>query len=149
MQRAITSFLFSSTLGMIAAGNALGACTDTQVTGDDLSTLLAGNTVCVGSTGNWESQEQHWVTISGPPASGDLYDYKRGPGDPKDPTRKLGTWTVNANDTVTYDYTAFQPNQTYTFTVHGPSASGDSYSFCNGGTEAAKATIKSGLVSCD
>ena len=128
-----------------AAEGAFGACSQpdaTQVTNTgantDLSDLLSGNTVCVINPApqdtkhdppwdKWLWQEEHLGD-----GGGDLYDYKLGPGHPVDPRRQLGTWAVTgngANSVVTYNYTAFVPNDTRTMEVwHNDDGT---YSFCD------------------
>jgi hypothetical protein len=105
-----------------ASGEALAqrCATATQVTGTALSTLITGNTVCaVRGSERW--QEQHLV-------GGDLWDYKLGPGHAIDPSKKVGTWSVDTTaSTVTYLYTG---GPTFTYTLHN-NAPGV-YSFCVG-----------------
>lgn len=120
-------------------------CTENQV--QDLAGLLQGNTICVSNgSGGWESQEEHLV-------GGDLYDYKLGDGDPVDPRKNLGTWSVANNNstdaTVTYTYTAFGPA-----TAVGPfkvyrvgDTTSTTYDFCNGTTLSATGSLKSGIES--
>jgi prepilin-type processing-associated H-X9-DG protein len=102
----------------------------------NLSTLLLGNTVCGnevgGGTDQW--QEEH---RSG--SGGDLWERAKGLNDPVDPSHKVGIWTLdgtNGRPTVRYDYTG---GNSYTFSVH--SNGGGNYSFCDGSTEVATATI--------
>jgi hypothetical protein len=120
------------------SGEAMAACTaNTHITGNALVTLISGNTVCA-SVGNDQWQEQHR-------AGGQLWDYKKGPNDPVDRTKQVGTWGINTNN-VTYSYTG---GASYTYSVHGPS--GGPYSFCTGigGTEVvSNATFKTGNSSC-
>lgn len=117
------------------SGEAMAACTGTPVTGSDLTTLIAGNTVC--ATGGGEQlQEQHR-------AGGELWDYKMGPTDPVDPTKQVGTWIIDtALSTVTYTYTG---GPSYTYSVHGSGP----YSFCTGSAEVVGgATFQPDITSC-
>jgi hypothetical protein len=107
--------LASLAMGVAAAAGAMPAfgavpvacaSSGTQITGASLPTTLSGNTVCVGTSGNWSNQEFH-------AGSGSIVDYKMGPNDPKDPTATIGVWSVSG-DAVTYSYTA---GGTFTFTV--------------------------------
>lgn len=120
------------------AGEAMAACTTPaiQVTGTALSSLVSGNTVCA-TQGADKWQEQHR-------SGGELWDYKKGPSDPVDPTKKVGTWTIGA-DTVTYAYTG---GPSYTYSVFDD---GGTYSFCtapNGSAVVSGATFKTGSTNC-
>lgn len=128
-------------ISLSAAGS--GQASPTAVTTDGttvttLSTLLSGNTVCVGSSGNWEAQEFH-------AANGDLIDWKRGASHPVDPTKKVGTWSITGTGSamrVNYTY----GSQTYSNAVwnHGDGT----YSFCNNqGTETI-GRMKTGQGAC-
>lgn len=124
-----------ASLLMVMAGEVTADCNSPIVT--DLNALLAGKTVCVAEDVHqppftdkpalspfWASQEEHR-------ADGSLWDYKRGPSDSLDPTKKLGTWSISGNN-ITYSYTAFNPNCSITFTVHdnGNTLTEKRYSFC-------------------
>jgi len=90
------------------SGEAMAACTaNTRVTGNALTTLIAGNTVCA-TRGAEKWQEQHR-------AGGALWDYKKGAADTVDPTKQVGTWSIGSNN-VTYSYTG---GPSYTYSVHG------------------------------
>lgn len=105
----------------------------------NLTTLLSGKTVCVPSTKpgwTWEWQELHQ-------APNILVDYKKGPADPVDPSKTVGTWTISANQSgqravVTHQYLG---GQSYTYTVWNNG--NGTHSFCEGATEVV-ATIKTG-----
>jgi len=107
-----------------------------------LSTLLAGNTVCVGSTGNWQAQEYH-KTPSG--AADNLIDFHHGSSSTTDPIAPVGSWSINSiNNTVSYTY---HGGSNYTNTVYDNG--NGSYTFCdaNGNTTIVNA-IKAGQVGC-
>lgn len=87
----------------------------TQLTGTTNPTLgeaLAGKMACAAVGGDrWQS----WH--SGTATGGDLWDFKRGPNDAVDPSKKMGTYRIQSSprgakvvrgtassDTVTYDY---------------------------------------------
>jgi hypothetical protein len=114
----------------------------------------------------WDSQEMHMGTTN-VSISGELWDYKRGgdtniyppatlPANVIDPTIKVGTYEllnqtnspcgIITNDCkrVRYNYTAFNPNQTYIFRVYRVSgtlgAAGSVYDFCTVGAVTPSAT---------
>lgn len=124
-------------------GNAVAACGSGYLNGSAVSSLLSGNTVCSpagcsGASCQW--QEQHGGT-----GGGTLTDYKKGPSDPIDPTKPVGTWSVattgNTNGKVTYSYTG---GGNYPYDVKN---NGTNYSFCGTNGEFTF-TVKSGLVGC-
>ena len=103
-----------------------------------MTTLLEGNTVCVGAQPTMEAQEFHQ-------AGGALIDYKRGPGNPVDPSKQVGTWTVNPgrpNAFVTHNYGG---GAVYTYSVWANSEG--THSFCKVKSEV-KASIKIGGGPC-
>jgi hypothetical protein len=131
----------------VLASNAIGDCNATRV--EDLSSLLNNSTVCATGTGpNAGDRWQEWHQTD---ASNTLTEYARGPDDPVDETRDVGTWSINNNNspdaTVTHDYGG---GQEYTWSVHHNG--GSSYSFCTGpgGTEVATADITpgNGQIAC-
>ena len=117
--------------------------------------LVEDNTVC-GRPGpsypgdpadRW--QEEHL-------ANGQLWDYKRGPGDAVDPRTQVGTWNTEigsrtAPATITHVYS---PTVAFTWTVVGPppgdNVAGTSvYSFCTTmGAEHALAFVIPGSGGC-
>lgn len=108
-------------LSIVLAGPASAACeVNTRVNGNALRTLVEGQTVC-GIAGSDKWQEEH-------KANGELWDYKKGPNDPIDPQKQVGTWSISSN-AITYTY---GPNVSYSFTVHDEGSG--TYSFCNGGS---------------
>jgi hypothetical protein len=125
------------------ADEAIADCTNqTRVTGNALRTLIEGNTVCA-SVGADQWQEQHRV-------GGGLWDYKKGPDDPVDPSAQVGKWDIDANE-VTYFYYLSGTEDIgakYTYTVHD--TGGGSYDFCDGESEVVTgATFLPGEVSCN
>lgn len=116
---------------------AWAACTPaTRVTGATLNSLIDGNTVCA-IRGSEVWQEQHR-------AGGELWDYKRGPGHPVDPSKQVGTWSISRNF-VTYCYTG---GSCYAYSVHGSGTGPYSFCFANGTEVVSGATFKPGLASC-
>jgi hypothetical protein len=122
------------------SGQATAAPCDgpSRVTGAALSTLISGNTVCA-TRGADRWQEQHRT-------GGQLWDYKKGPTDPVDPTTQVGTWSISGNN-VTYSYMGEGPVPSYTYSVHGSGT----YSFCtrvNGSEIVSGAIFLPGSTSC-
>jgi len=129
MRRTIyfTAFLLSFAL----SNNSFALCTNswTQV---DPSEVLPDNTVCTS-----DSQEQHRTTTEGD----NLWDYKKGPSDPVDPTAPVGNWTATSTH-VTYNY----GGPDYTFILRKDPSS-NNYTFCEGPKDV-DATIISGIGGC-
>lgn len=123
---------------LLASGGAMAACPGTPLTATAITNLLTGNTVCVGTAGNWEAQELH---VSG----GSLVDYKLGPGHAIDPSEPVGTWSVDtAAATVTHNY---GPGAIYTYKISANG--GTSYSFCStAGASEVVANVKTGGGGC-
>jgi len=106
-----------------------------------LSSLLTGNTVCVGATGHWEAQEFH-------KSGGSLIDWKQGTGNAIDPTTQVGTWSLTGTGAaakVNYNYTGGS-SSSYSYTVFDNG--NKSYSFCSGGNVIVTGTIKTGQTGC-
>lgn len=133
----------SAMLLLIGTEAANAACTGPQVTDAALSTLLSGKTACA-SRGADQWQEEHH-------AGGVLKDFKKGPSDPIDPTKTVGSWAVagNGNNTaVQYSYTG---DGSYSYTVHTIDTVAGTYSFCGtaGTTDNIDLTLKPGTgVGC-
>jgi hypothetical protein len=108
-----------------------------------LTTLLSGKMVC-GNVGSERWQEWHNGSSSGP-----IVDYKLGPTHPVDPSKTIGNYTVNADNTVTYNYGAGAP---YTYDVCFVAAS-NTYTYCGanyGGRNITSVRIGgAGLQNCD
>lgn len=135
--------IIATTLGMAAAclpAASMAACAapSTRVSATaGLTTLLSGKTVCVPSTKPgwvWEWQEVHQP-------GGILVDYKKGPGNPLEPSETVGSWAIggtNGRAVVTHDYGG---GQSYTYTVWNNG--NGTHSFCSANPEII-ATIKIG-----
>jgi hypothetical protein len=80
-------------------------------------------------------QEQH---LSG----GALWDYKMGPSDAKDPTVRVGDWSITGNDADTVVKYAYPPGGTPSAYKVFDAGAG-TYYFCSGTTIVATATITS------
>lgn len=139
------NFVITGLVLAFGLGNAYAACSESAgwkkmnaagSGGSQALSTLGGKTVCVGSAPTWTNQEYHSGATSGP-----LIDYKRGPGHAVDPTSTIGSWSI-AGDQIQYFYTG---GATYIFDVYEKSGA---YSFCNGTSSAAEATIRTGQVSC-
>jgi len=124
-------FYYFSTilLSMAFSNHAVAGCASpsTQVTSTSDTTLfdtLSGNTICTS-----DSQEEHRL-------GNQLWDYKKGPSDPVDPTAQVGGWSISDTD-VTYTY----GTNSYTFTLFkNTTTSPTPYTFCNGTTPAVEVT---------
>ena len=105
-----------------------------------LTTLLAGNTVCVGSVNNWQGQDFH-------KSGGDLIDWKQGTSSVVDPTAKVGSWNVSGADELS------KVNYTYGGATYNDSVydiGGGSYSFCDQNSNVTTALkIMPGQVACN
>ena len=129
-------------LSTCLAVEATASCDDPVVSGQALTDLISGNTVCASFNGDrW--QEQHR-------AGGELWDYKLGPGDPRDPTTQVGNWEIETTGrirAVRYIY----PGGSYRYQVRGSGNVGDTHSFCgsfDGGVDILGAVILPGAVAC-
>jgi hypothetical protein len=117
-----------------------------------LTTLLTGKTVC-DANATYDScakhperspciikmgiQEQHRV-------GGQLWDYKMGPSDAKDPTVLVGDWSITGSDEDTVVNYAYPPGGTpAAYKVFDAGAGTGTYYFCSGTTIVATATITS------
>ena len=115
-----------------------------------LTILLTGKTVCDGNA-TYDScakhpernpciikmgiQEQHRV-------GGQLWDYKMGPSDAKDPTVLVGDWSITGNDEDTVVNYAYPPGGTPSAYKVFDAGAG-TYYFCSGTTIVATAKITS------
>lgn len=103
-----------------------------------VANALSGKTVCA-TLGSQKWQEYHQP-------GGSLIDYKKGPSDPVDPTKTVGTWSTSGNGNnsrVTYNYGT---GGSYSYEVH---LSGGTYTLCGvGGAPTLDVTLPSGQVSC-
>jgi len=112
MKRIIVFGIFLiSTAGEVAAD-----CSSRPVS--PLQRFLINRTACATKDNGDKWQEFHQ-------AGGALIDYKRGPNDPVDPTKQVGTWLVGPSSRVCYDYGS---GGKYCYTVH--SIGNAKYEFC-------------------
>ncbi len=123
-QLIITSLvLLAGISGEVMAGCASNTQVINKKNDPELTTLISGQTVCA-TRGAEKWQEQHRVGAQ-------LWDYKKGPTDKLDPSKQVGNWSINLDNTVTYSYTG---GPSYTYTVHSssPGLIIPPYSFCTG-----------------
>jgi len=89
---------------MTATAQTCPCGTGTRATGNTLVKLLAGQTVCGRSKANTWQEFHSGATEAGGP----LIDWKLGPGHPMDPSKQVGTWSVQnvatADSFVVYNY---------------------------------------------
>jgi hypothetical protein len=132
--------LVAGVLSVAGVGNAAAQCAP-QMPLSQLQTLLPNNTACVGTTPNATWSEWHNGT-----STGSVVDWKKGPGDPVDPTEVVGTYVItgtNEGSAVIYTY----GSTSYTYTV--TQGAGPVYTFCPvGGGPNFSVTIKAGQTSC-
>jgi hypothetical protein len=124
-----------------ALGDAMADCRGTRV--QDIQAALENKFVCAarapgGNLDTWS--EEHGTLATG----GILTEYAKGPGDPIDPRKPVGTWSVTANNTpgatVSYSYTG-DSGSPYRWSLFFLGV--NSYQFCsnNGLTPIATANI--------
>ncbi len=141
MKEVSLAIALALTLGSGSAFAAVPTCGGTAVlTGTGMATEVKGYMVCVGSAGAWDNQEFHQT-------SGTIQDYKKGPLDPLDPTKTIGTYSINANSTVGVSTSHDTISYTYGSENVGPfmvAVSSGTLYFCNdaAGVHAALFTAK-------
>jgi len=133
-----TVTLVATSCGAAYAADCLGNGY-TQLSQIQVQTLLANNTACYPSAAPYANQEY----IQG----STLWDYKKGPADPRDPARSIGLVTYNGDGSVTYNYGS---GNIYSYTIWGPSTSGASgvYDFCTGASSGLVVRVVSGQSGC-
>jgi hypothetical protein len=131
--------LVAGVLSIAGFGSAAAQCAP-QMTLAQLQTLLQNNTACVGTTPNATWSEWHNGSTNG-----SVVDWKKGPGDPVDPTKTVGTYAITGDtgtSAVTYTYGGIG----YSYTV--TQGAGPVYTFCTTGGASLSVTIKPGQSSC-
>ncbi len=104
------------------AGEVAADCEPTtKLSPTALTTLLPGNTVCAQKANGDKWQEFH-------EPSGKLFDYKKGPNDPIDPTKELGIWEFASRGQICYRYGGGAFN--YCYSIH-KIPDQELYQFCN------------------
>ena len=118
------------------AGVAAADCLSPSITAaGQIRGVIVGNTVCA-NLGSERWQEYH----SGSGNSGALIDYKKGPSDPVDPSKTVGSWSISGGQVI-YNYGS---GGTYAYTLHNNG--GGSYTFC--GARNIDATFRPGQGAC-
>ena len=106
MHHAIRTLALVAATGLVAGHASAQGCPGgtTRITGPALQALISNNTMCAASSTNSDTWQEYHQGL----ASGDLIDWKQGPGHPVDPTAKVGTWTAgnDANALLTHTYGA-------------------------------------------
>lgn len=141
----VVAGVFALGAGLVG-GQAMAACTgSTRLNATEIANTLPGKYVCSKQGGSdWKWQELHQGNTGA--TSGALIDYKKGPNDPVDPSKTVGTWAITtqgSNALVEYNYTAFGTSGPYRHSVHNNG--NGTYSFCPfpSGTEVI-ATLQTG-----
>jgi hypothetical protein len=139
--------LLSALFLAVALGDAMAICSGTKVT--DIKTALEGKLVCAKATAAHPNPGDTWTeehkTIAG--GTGPLIEFAKGPGDPVDPEKQVGTWAVttgrDGSPAVVYKYGFPIPNSALTYVWTLFFQSGSSYLFCttDGNTAIATAAI--------
>jgi hypothetical protein len=115
--------LIASATSALAAGNC--ANPNDQLSGDEITALLVGHYAKDAADNNNE-------ILNG----GQITDYKKGPGDPIDPSAVIGTYTISGGSsqgTVTYVYSNNGGTYSYNVSTNSPNASHSAlgtYKFC-------------------
>jgi hypothetical protein len=117
--------------GIAVADNCVASSGDgyAKLSANALQRLMNQSMACYPAAGPpWTNQEYQPSNGSG----GTITDYKKGPSDPKDPSKAIGTYSVigtGSGGQITYSYTA---GGTFVYTVWGTQSSGSgTYDFCN------------------
>ena len=137
-------FLLSALFLAVALGDALAACSGTKIT--DIQGALTNKLVCAKATVNHPNPNDTWTEEHQPIAgtTGPLIEYAKGPNDPIDPRKQVGTWGVtigrDGSPAVIYNYGSVAPTFVWTLFFQ----SGSSYLFCttDGNTAIATAAIR-------
>ncbi|MCX7097239.1 MAG: hypothetical protein NTV43_04960 [Methylococcales bacterium] len=146
----------------VISGESMATCSSGGTPVTTLATVLPGNTICVASSNPgwvWEAQESHLGTSGS--TSGNLQDYKRGPGNAVDPQKIIGTWSLTQSNgsacttncaRAIYNYTDSGNTLSYTYRVYlvngtGTAGSnGSKYDFCADSTTfVVSGTLKTGV----
>lgn len=105
-----------------------------QLSASAVANLLGTSMACYPAAGPpWTNQEYHTGAVGA--NSGNVIDYKKGPTDPRDPSKQIGSYTIVGTGNggqITYNYTN---GPSYSYSVWGTQTSGSgTYDFCNGTT---------------
>jgi hypothetical protein len=99
------SIIASAILLTLATTSVMAACPATGLTGSAIVSLVSGKYACATDPNGSDTwNELHQGAGLGP---SNIEDYKKGPNDPVDPSKVVGTYAISngANpDTITYNY---------------------------------------------
>lgn len=93
-------FILAAVLLAYGSG-AFAACPGSQLTGGSLNAALVGKTINANSPSSENWHEIHCGTSATP---GNLQKVGVSPTDTVDPQQSVGTWTINGDNSVTYNY---------------------------------------------
>jgi len=137
MKRNSIAGLVALIAGFGAAGAAEAQCPAGLTTAQLISTL-SGKYACarrqagVTPAPGCGNPNDTWNELHQGSQTGQIIDYKRGPTDPVDPSKPVGTYTINANDTVTYNYGGSCGPYTYTLRqIPSPNPESPAFQYCN------------------
>lgn len=132
----LKSLVLSASLLVGSEAAAQAACDGAPVA--DPSAVLNNGLICatrVVAPAGERYQEEHQP-------SGTLTERARGPGDPMDPRRDVGSWFSEGNE-ICYRYDG---DAQYCYTLHliagEPGSNNSSYSFCNGAQEVVTGVLR-------
>lgn len=136
--------IFAAAIGQASAQSACScSATATRTPSADVLAGLLANRMACATLGS--EQWQEWHDGAGL-VGGDIVDYKMGPGAPKDPSKRVGSYDVTTSNTVRYDYGS---GGVYEYEVCD---AGESFVFCGarfGGRDIPNVVIGgNGLQSC-
>ena len=98
-----------------------------QLTQTQVEALLGNGMACYPATGPFHDQMYH--TGPATASSGDMIDYKKGPADPRDPSKRVGSYSISPDGVVSYIYAG---GGIVTYTVWGSQTAGNGiYDFCS------------------
>ena len=130
------------------SGIAQADCTSAVLDAPTLSTVFAEKTVCGRPGASYPGQggassADRWQEYHNP--SGALVDFKRGAADPVDPSKTVGSWSIDAQaNKLVHQYTG---GSTFSWNVRG--TVGGPYSFCtDAGAEHVVALVQAGSTGC-
>jgi hypothetical protein len=142
-KQSIARTLLAASVTIISAGSAHAQeacpCGDGELvtSAAEIATLLGGQTVCASLSATEQWQEYHST-------DGTLTDYKKGPTDPIDPSKVVGSWSAVGNGVnahVAYNYGS---GGTYQYEVCKGTTG--NVLFCGGRNIAG--SLRAGQVSC-
>lgn len=129
-------FVMGSIFLALGASHAVMAqtCSGNKLSATAIQTLVAGKYACYGPGAypNVQWNELHTGT-----SSGTVTDYKKGPSDPVDPTKAVGTYAITGTNSAIITYTYSDGGGAYGYNVYAnlgtASPNPGNYSFCTTG----------------